>query len=175
MDDEKKVIEKRSSLRGWKERNKGKSNQKKYIIGIATAALILSILIIYPSLDRKEPAPIPAINNSSAVINNSSLITVTPKITAPKSTPVVTPEIAKNIIGKMGTPFVLNGFEINVTKADSSFLYTNIWIIAKNIGDVEKPFKIGLSTVLIDNIALQYERVQVTRSREIIQTNLDSK
>ena len=75
----------------------------------------------------------------------------------------------------MGTPFILNGFEINVTKADSSFLYTNVWIIAKNIGDVEKPFKIGLSTVLIDNIGLQYERVQVKRSREIIQTNLASK
>ena len=31
MDDEKKIIEKRLSLRGWKERNRGKSNQK-YII-----------------------------------------------------------------------------------------------------------------------------------------------
>ena len=174
MDDEKKIIEKRSSLRGWKERNRGKSNQK-YIIGIAAAALILSILIMYPYLDGKENVSIPVINNSSTVSNNLSLNKATPEKTAPKPTPVVTPEIAKNIIGKMGTPFILNGFEINVTKADSSFLYTNVWIIAKNIGDVEKPFKIGLSTVLIDNIGLQYERVQVKRSREIIQTNLASK
>ncbi len=176
MEDEKKLIEKRSSFRGWKERNKGKSNQKKYIIGIAAAVLILSIFIIYPSVDKKENVSIPAINvNSSTVTNNSSLIMATPKITAPKTTPVVTPEITRNILGKMGTPFVINGFEINVTKADSSFLYTNIWIIAKNIEDVEKPFKIGLSTVLIDNIGLQYERVQVKRSAEIVQSNLAAK
>jgi quinol-cytochrome oxidoreductase complex cytochrome b subunit len=66
------VIEKRSSFRGWKERNKGKSNQNQYIIGIAASVLIVSILIIYPYLDRKENVSGPAINvNSSTVTNNS--------------------------------------------------------------------------------------------------------
>ena len=176
MDDEKKIIEKRTSFRGWKERNSGKSQQRKYIIGIATVILIFSTLIIYTYLDRKEDVSIPVINsNSSTASNNLSLIKVTPTITAPKTTPVVTPEINKSIIGKMGAPLVLNGFEINVTRADSSVLYTNVWIIAKNIGDVEKPFTIGPSTVLIDNIGQQYEKVQVKRSAEIVQTNISAK
>lgn len=176
MDDEKKIIEKRTSFRGWKERNRGKSHQKIYIIGIAIVLLIFSTLIIYPYLDRKENVSIPAIEaNSSTVSNNSSLIKVTPKITSPKTTPVVTPEITKNIIGKMGTPFVINGFEINVTKASSSVLYMNVWIIAKNIDNMEKPFKIGTSTVVIDNMGQQYENIHVQRSSEIIQTNLTAK
>jgi hypothetical protein len=175
MDDEKKIIEKRSSFRGWKERNKGKSSQKKYIIGIAAAALILSVLILYPYLDRKDNVSIPVIKtNSSTVSNNSSLIKVTPEITAPKPTPVVTPEIAKNIIGKMGTPFVINGFEINVTRTDSSIIHISVWIIAKNIEDAEKSFKIGPSTVVIDNIGQQYEKLQVERAG-ISQTNLAAK
>lgn len=174
MDDEKKIIEKRSSLRGWKERNKGKSNQKKYIIGIAAAALILSIFIIYPSLDRKENVSISEINNSSTVINNSSLITATPEKTTTNPTPVVTPEIVKNIIGKKGTSFVLDGFEINVTRTDPAALYLIVWIIARNMDDIEKPFKIGPSTVVIDNIGQQYERVQVQKAG-IVQTNLAGK
>jgi hypothetical protein len=181
MDDEKKVIEKRSSFRGWKERNKGKSQQKTYIIAAVTLAVIFSSLIIFQYLNQNDNISIPVISaNSSNGSKNSSLIgakpeIITPEITpvvTPKTTPVVTPEITKNIIGKMGIPLVLNGFEINVTRADSSVMYTRVWIIAKNIEDVEKPFKIGPSTVVIDNIGLQYERVQVTRSAEIVQTNL---
>lgn len=176
MDDEKKIIEKRSSLRGWKERNRGKSSQKTYIVAAATLVVIFSGLIVYQYLNQNDNILIPVTSaNSSNGSNNSPLIKETPKITAPKTTPVVTPEIIKNIIGNMSTPFVLKGFEINVTRADSSILYTNVWIIAKNIEDVEKPFKIGPSTVLMDNIGLQYERVQVKRSREIIQTNLASR
>ncbi|MFU8767813.1 MAG: hypothetical protein ACNA7I_09175, partial [Candidatus Methanoperedens sp.] len=138
-DDEKKVIEKRSSLRGWKERNRGKPREKKYIIGIATAVLVFSILIIYPYPDRNENVSIPAVNdNSSTIVTNPSLINVTPETTAP--TPVVTPEITGNIIGKMSTPVLINGLEINVTRVDSSILYTNVWIIAKNTEGIEKPF-----------------------------------
>ncbi len=177
MDHEKEIIKKRTLFRGWKERNRGKSQQRNYIIGIAiVVVLIFSTLILYPYLDRKENISIPAINtNSSNGSNNSSLIKVTPKITAPKTTPVVAPEITRNIIGKMGSPFVINGFEINVTRVDSSFLYTNVWIIVKNTNDTEKAFKIGPSTVLIDNIGLQYEKVQVKRSAEIVQTNISAK
>ncbi len=175
MEHEKEIIEKRMSFRGWKERNKGKSQRRNYIIGIAIVALILYTLIVYTYLDRKENVPVPAINaNSSNVSHNSSLIKATPKITAPKITPAVTPEIIRNISGKMGTPFVLNGFEINVTKVGLSILYINVWIIVKNTNDTEKPFKIGPSTVMIDNIGLQYERVQVKRSAEIVQTNISA-
>lgn len=171
MDDEKKLIEKRTSFRGWKERNRGKSRQRTNIIIIATVFLIFSILIIYPYLDRKENVSIPTINtNSSVDSNNSSLIKVTPKIT-----PIVTSDITSNIIGKIGTPFVINGFDINVTRVDLSVLYTNVWIIAKNTDSIEKPFKIGPSTVVIDNIGLQYEKVQIKRSAEIVQTNLAAK
>ncbi len=173
MDDEKKIIEKRSSFRGWKERNRGKPQQRIYIIGIAALLLIFSTLILYPYLDRKENVSIPAMNvNSTTDSNNLSLIKVTPKITASKTTPVVTPGITKNIIGKMGTLFVIDGFEINVTRVNPSFLYFNVWIIAKNIDTMEKPFKIGPSTVVLDNNGLQYEKVQVKRSAEIVQANL---
>lgn len=171
-DDEKKVIEKRSSLRGWKERNRGKPREKKYIIGIATAVLVFSILIIYPYPDRNGNVSIPAVNdNSSTIDNNSSLINVTPETTEPETTPVVTPEITGNIIGKMSTPVLINGLEINVTRVDSSILYTNVWVIAKNTEGIEKPFKIGPSTVVMDNIGQQYERLKVERAG-ISQTNL---
>lgn len=176
MDDEKKITEKRSSFRGWKERNRGRSNQKMYIIGVATVVVIFSAFLIYQYSFIKSNNSIPVIiANSSTGGNNSSLIKVTPKITSPKITPVVTPGITKNITGKMGTPLVINGFEINVTRVGSSFLYMNVWIIAKNIDNIEKPLKIGPSTVVIDNMGEQYENVHVQRSSELIQTNLTAK
>lgn len=185
MDDEKKIIEKRSSLRGWKERNKGKPRQKIYIIAAVTLAVIFLSLIIFQYLNQKETISIPVISaNSSNGSNNSSLIvktpnitipkTTTPNIPAPKKTPVVTPEITRNIMGKMDTPLVLNGFEINVTRADVSVMYTSVWIIVKNIGDVEKSFNFGPSTVVIDNIGQQYERLQVKRAG-ISENNLAGK
>ena len=114
--------------------------------------------------------PVINTNSSNGVNNSSSKIVITPEITQ-----AATPKITKNIIGKMGTPFVINGFEINVTKVSSSFLYTNVWITVKNIDNKEKPFTIGPSTVILDNIGFQYEKVQVKRSSEIVQTNLASK
>jgi hypothetical protein len=114
--------------------------------------------------------PVINTNSSNGVINSSSKIVITPEITQ-----VSTPKITENIIGKMGTPFVINGFEINVTKVSSSFLYTNVWITVKNIDNKEKPFTIGPSTVILDNIGFQYEKVQVKRSSEIVQTNLEAK
>jgi hypothetical protein len=176
MDDEKKIIEKRSSLRGWKERNRGKSNQKMYIIGVATVAVIFSVLIIYQYSGIKDNSTIPVISvNSSTGTNTSSLIKATPEITTPKITPVVTPEIAKNILGKMGTPLVIDRFEINVTRVGLSFLYMNVWVIVKNIDNSEKPFKIGPSTVILDNMGEQYENIHIQKSSELIQTNLAAK
>jgi hypothetical protein len=176
MDDEKKIIEKRSSLRGWKERNRGKSNQKMYIIGVATVAVIFSVLILYQYSGIKDNSSIPVMGaNSSTVSNTSSLIKATPEITTPKITPVVTPEITKNILGKMGTPLVINGYEINVTRVGLSFLYMNVWVIVKNIDNSEKPFKIGPSTVILDNMGEQYENIHIQKSSELIQTNLAAK
>jgi hypothetical protein len=175
MDDEKKIIEKRSSLRGWKERNRGKSHQKIYIIGVVTAAVILFAFIIY-QLEKKPDISISVISaNSSNGSNITSLIKVTPKTTTPKITPAVTPDTTKNITGKMNIPLVINGFEITVTNVGSTVVYTNIWIVAKNMDDMEKPFKIGPSTVVIDNMGEQYENIHVQRSSEIIQTNLTAK
>lgn len=187
MDDEKKIIEKRSSFRGWKERNKGKPIPKIKIIGVAAMVVIFSTLIIYysyfdtdmnkkNSMDKNNTI-IPVINSNSSNGGNNSFSNnvITPEKsqeTKPKTTQETTPKITKNIIGKMGTPFVINGFEINVTTVSSSFLYTNVWITVRNIDNKEKPFTIGPSTVILDNIGFQYEKVQVKRSSEIVQTNL---
>jgi hypothetical protein len=157
MDDEKKVIEKRSSFRGWKERNSGKSHQKKYIIAAVTMVVIFLSFIIYQYLNQ----------------NDTIIPEITPEET-PEITPEDTPEITGNIIGKIGASLELNGFEINVTRADPSALYLNVWIIVKNLDDSEKTFKIGPSTVVMDNMGQQYERVEVERAG-MIQTNLAAK
>lgn len=175
MDDEKKVIEKRSSFRGWKERNRGKSHEKIYTIGVAAMAVILVTFIIYPYLEKKNDISIPVISaNSSNGSNDPSLIKVTPKITSSTITPVVT-DTAKNITGKMNIPLVINGFEITVKNVGSAVMYTSIWIVVKNMDNVEKPLKIGSSTVVIDNMGEQYENIHVQRSSEIIQTNLTAR
>ncbi len=176
MDDEKKIIEKRSSFRGWKERNKGKSREKAYIIGAVITIIIFSALIMYPSSNKKDIVSIPDISaNSSNSSNNSSPIKVITTQKTPAVTPVVTPVITGNITGKMGTPLVINGFEITVKNVASTVLYMNVWIIARNTDNIEKPFKIGPSTVLIDNMGEQYENIHVERSSEIIQTDLTAR
>ncbi len=184
MDDEKKIMEKRSSFRGWKERQKGKTSPKKYINIVVAMVVILSALTIYYSyLDKnieQNNSIIPVIKtNSSNSGNNSSInIFTTPKKTTaptPKITQARTPNTTTFVLGKMGTPLIINGFEINVTKVSSSFLYMNVWITVKNIDTKEKPFTIGPSTVILDNIGFQYEKVQVKRSSEIVQKNLAAK
>jgi hypothetical protein len=75
----------------------------------------------------------------------------------------------------MGTPLVIDRFEINVTRVGLSFLYMNVWVIVKNIDNSEKPFKIGPSTVILDNMGEQYENIHILKSSELIQTNLAAK
>ncbi len=179
MDDEKKIIEKRSSLRGWKERNKGKSYQKMYIIGVVMMVVVFSAFTMYSYIYKETKNSIPNVSansSNSSNISSTKVITpkmTTPKITTPKVTPVVTP--ADNISGKMGTPLAINGFEITAINVTPTTLYTTVRIIAKNTDNIEKPFKIGPSTVVIDNIGEQYENVHIQRSSEIIQTNLTAK
>lgn len=173
MEDEKKIIEKRSSFRGWKERNKGKSNQKMYIIGILIIAVIFFTLITYAYINKKDNISMPNVNatSSNSSDNPSTNIVNTPEITE-VATPKITPKIIENIVGKMNIPLLIDGFEINVTSVSSSTLYTQVWIIVRNKDKIEKSFKLGPSTVVLDNIGQQYENVHVERSAEIIQTNL---
>lgn len=180
MDDEKKIIEKRLSFRGWKERNKGKSHQKIYTIGIVTMIVILS-LVTYPYWHKDRTVPIVPTNISVPIkkVNfsdnsSSNIVKITPKIT-PQMTVVPTITENKVITGKIGTPFIINGFEITIQNVVSSILYANVWVIVKNTDNKEKLFKIGTGTVLIDNIGEQYENINVKRSAEIAQTNLAAK
>jgi hypothetical protein len=91
----------------------------------------------------------------------------TPEKNATKTTPVVTPEIIKTIMGKIGTPFIMNEFEITVKNVVPSDLRISVWIEVKNTVDVEKQFKLNPNPVLIDNKGNQYETIIVARSDTI--------
>lgn len=78
----------------------------------------------------------------------------------------------KDIIGKIGVPLAKNGLEITVKSAIPQDVQTSVWILAKNTGDMEKPFKLNPSPVIIDSDGNQYEKIRVARSAEIAQTDL---
>lgn len=181
MDEEKKIMEKRSSFKGWKERNKGKSSQKKNIIVVVATVLILFALVAYPYLDstdddktptkqqnntsKKTPVKNVKTNSSKSVNGSTPKIVNTPKVTA-------TPK--KIITGSVGVPVVSNSLEITIKRANPSMLHTDIWASVKNLDDNEKQFKIGPGTVVIDNMGQQYENIKVARSSEISQANLSA-
>ena len=178
MDEEKKIMEKRSSFRGWKERNKGKIHQKRNAIGIVIIASIFMAMITYPYWNKIGD------NNPSAKQPNETLsptITKQPNKTL-SPTPIKNIKInssnssngssLKNIIGNIGTPLIINGSEITVKSITKTSLYISIWISVKNIGNDEKPFKLGPGTIVIDDMGQQYENIKVARSAEIAQTNL---
>lgn len=181
MDEEKKIMEKRSSFRGWKERNAGKLHQKRNAAVIVIIASIFFAIIIYPYLSKIT-------NDSNDSIhldqqNNTSF--PTPIKQEKNNTPSPTPiknvktnksnitDIPKKVpIGKMGIPLVNNGFEITVKSVNPTNLHIDVWISLRNLDNKEKQFKLGPGTVLIDNIGQQYENIKVARSAEITQTNL---
>ena len=180
MEEEKKIMEKRSSFRGWKERNKGKINQRRNIVVIVIIISTLFAIVAYPYWSKigDDPSPVGKQNktsnstlaknktNSSNVSKNtSSTVVNTPKVTsAPKET----------IVGKMNVPIVSNGLEITVKNVNPTNFNTNIWISVRNVEDNEKQFKIGPGTVVTDNMGQQYENIKVPRSHEITQTNLSA-
>jgi len=195
MDEEKKIMEKRSSFRGWKERNKENVQQKKNTIAIIIAVSIFFVLMIYPYLNKvndnvndnnnsssidqqnntTSPIPIKDIKTNKSV--NTSIKTVnniSKKVINTTNTVNTTNISKKIIIGKIGVPLINNGFEITVKSVTPANLRTNVWIYVRNIDNDEKPFKLGPGTVMIDNIGQQYENVGVARSAEIAQTNLSS-
>lgn len=51
-------------------------------------------------------------------------------------------------------------------------IQTNVWIVAKNIADIQKPFKLNPNPVIIDDDGNQYEKIKVARSAEIAQSDL---
>lgn len=205
MEDEEKIIEKRSSFRGWKERNKSKLPHKLNIIGITVIVLVFSALVIYPywgeatnssAKDKnKISSPIKKVNtiskNSSLKINNTTKInkqnlslkantktntkTNVSKLNLPLKTNTKNNTTRNISIGKIYVPLLMNGLEINVTDVSTSIINSNVWINVKNRENTEKLFKIGSGTVIIDNMGQQYENIHITRSTEITQTNLSAK
>lgn len=142
--------------------------------------IIFSVLATYPYFNKKDnhtPIKNKKFNSSSNNSENNS-ITVTPKIT-PEPTPhiVITPNATENklITGKIGVPFMDDGFEITVKSTAQSIIYTSVWITVKNTDNKEKPFKVDFGTVIIDNMREQYENIHMKRSAEIVQTNLAAK
>lgn len=179
MEEEKKIIEKRSSFKGWKERNKGKTNQKKNAIVIIITVLILLALVAYPYLSNTDndknstekknntSKPTPIKNTKTNKSDNSP----TKKVVSVPNVTVTPKEIIKGI---MGVPVVSNSLEITIEHTSPSVLHTDIWVSVKNLDDNEEPFKIGPGTVVIDNMGQQYENIKVAKSAEISQTNLSS-
>lgn len=178
MDEEKKIMEKRSSFRGWKERNKGNTYQKRNII---IAISISFILIMIPFLNKNNDS-ISIEENMTSIEQQNNTPSPTPIKTSsltptPSPTPVKTPSPTpkKIAVGKIGSPLVDNGFEITVERVTPLSLYTSIWISVRNLENKEQQFKIGSGTIVIDSKEQQYESIKVARSGEISQTNLYAK
>lgn len=181
MEEEKKIMEKRSSLKGWKERNQGKSQKRRNIVIMAIAMSIFLALAIYPYLNliedddqpvKQQNSSVKKIKTNSSMTSNTSKKTTndtSKKVTASKNNTNI---IAKKIIGKIGTPLVSNGFEIVVKSVTPSDLRVTAWVTVRNKEKIEKSFKFGPDTIIIDNMGQQYERIKVARSAEIPQTNL---
>ncbi len=75
-------------------------------------------------------------------------------------------------IGKIGVPLIKSGLEITVKSVIAGDVQTTAWISVKNLEDKIKPFKLSPSPTIIDNNGTQYESVRVSRSSEIMQTDL---
>jgi hypothetical protein len=193
MDEEKKVMEKRSSFRGWKERNKDRMHKKRKTIGILITISIFFAMIIYPDASKIDNNNENNISDHNISGNNISLsigknnTTVSPVkqnktlSSNPKNksnTKIV--NTSKNntnisqsiVIGKIGVPLISNGFEITVKSVTTTEIRMSVWIIVRNKDNYEKPFKLGPGTIVLDNIGQQYESINVKRSAQISQTNL---
>ncbi|MCX9011805.1 MAG: hypothetical protein OIN66_11865 [Candidatus Methanoperedens sp.] len=81
-------------------------------------------------------------------------------------------KVDENIVGKIGVPFVKNGFEVTVKSATPWNQYTNVWLSIKNLGNEDKILKLGPGNIVIDSKGQQYESINIPKSKEITQTNL---
>lgn len=191
MDEEKKIMEKRSSFKGWKERNKDRiHNKKRKIIGILIVVSIFFTMIIYPYASKidgkgdnnislsKEKNNTKISPNYHTKQNNSKIVDASKNKNNYKTIDVSknNTNISENVIvGKIGVPLISNGFEITVKSISSTELRMSVWITVRNKDNYEKPFKLGSGTIVLDNIGQQYENINVKRSAEISQTNLAAK
>lgn len=181
MDEEKKIMEKRSSFRGWKERNKGKISQKRNVVGIVVVLSIFFVLMAYSYLNNVDNDHLS--NDSIKGENNTTVVSSSKVNKTPSPTPVKTAKVDKNStsnitkkipIGKIGVPLINNGFEITLKSITPTDVRMGIWISVRNVENNEKAFKIGPGTIMIDNMGQQYENIKVARSAEIAQTNLSA-
>lgn len=187
MDEEKKILEKRSSFRGWKERNKERTHKKKKIIGITIIISIFFVMMAYSYVSKIDDDKIDdnisssiGKNNTSFPIKQNSTVAYTNKSytnttkTNKSYTNTTKTNASRNVIGKIGVPLINNGFEITVKSISLTEIRVTVWIIVKNKDNYEKPFKLGSGTTILDNIGQQYENIKVARSAEIAQTNLSA-
>jgi hypothetical protein len=187
MDEEKKIMEKRSSFRGWKERNKERMHKKRKIIGIIIILSIFFAITIYPYLskidnDNKKNEKNVSLsigkNKTSNPVKQNKTVSATSKISINNTNNTTNAKTNKTIInetrliGKLKVPIIVKGFEITVKGVTVTEIRTSIWISIRNKDSYEKTFKIGPGTIMLDNIGQQYEKIRVTRSAEIVQTNL---
>lgn len=192
MGEEKDILEKRSSFRGWKERNQERVGKKRKIIGAVIILSIFSAMMMYPYLgkiDNKDDKDNGNISLSTGKNDtNGSKVGQTNKTDkankadngsktdksnkTDKGSKTDKTNTSQTVVGKIGVPLVSNGFEITIKSISMTELRTTVWMTVKNKDNYEKSFKIGLGTSILDNEGQQYENIRVTRSAEIAQTNL---
>ncbi len=178
MEEEKKIMEKRSSFRGWKERNKDKIHQKKRTKEILIILSIFLVMMYTLGGTNNDVSKDKGNKTNKAVDNITKNKTTNPEKQGKQNISLIKKNDTEdtntqNIIGKIGVPVnSKNGFEITVKSISSTELRTTAWIIVRNKDKYKKPFKLGSDTIILDNLGQQYENIDVKRSAEISQTDL---
>lgn len=182
IEEREQIREKRSSLFSGRKRSRSILRKEVFIGAAILAILFLAFMVpdlwneakanatLPPKQPEKTPAAIPE---------------KTPGEISPDSTPsppiMISPGKTVNntstppedlVIGRIGVPLEKNGFEITVKSVSLSNIYTSIWIVANNTGDIEKPFKLSPKPVIFDNYSNQYENLIVAKAGIAQNTNL---
>lgn len=185
MGEEKDILEKRSSFKGWKERNKERVGKKRKIVGVIIILSVFSVMLAYPYInnlgDDGDKDNVNASLSTGKNDTNRSKIDSGSKTGSSKvdsggktgnDSKTGKTNTSQTVVGKIGVPVISNGFEIIIKSVSMTELRTTAWMTVKNKDNYEKPFKIGLGTSILDNEGQQYENIRVVRSAEIAQTNL---
>lgn len=196
MGEEKDILEKRSSFKGWKERNKERVGKKRKIVGVIIILSVFSAMLAYPYInnlgDDGDKDNVNASLSTGKNDTNGSKIDSGSKTGSSKvdsggktgsgkvdsgsktgnDSKTGKTNTSQTVVGKIGVPVISNGFEIIIKSVSMTELRTTAWMTVKNKDNYEKPFKIGLGTSILDNEGQQYENIRVVRSAEIAQTNL---
>lgn len=180
IEEKEELREKRSSL--FSGRKKGNIIlRKEVLIGAAILAILVLAFMVpsfwnaakdKPTLPPEQPKKTPAATPGKII--SPPLLTPSPTTMVQSSGNTINntstpPEDL--VIGKIGVPLEKNGFEITIQSVNPSSIQTSVWIVAKNTGNKEKPFKLSPKPVIIDNYGNQYETKTVARSG-IVQSEL---